>query len=90
MILTSPADVDEISFAEGDEITNIEKPDEGWWIGICNGKRGIFPKAYIQINDGVEDLGRCGTAIYDYIASMYYYVLFFHMFLFPPCFLFLF
>merc|ERR1712147_282236 len=45
------ADTDEITFAEGEEITNIEMPDPGWWIGICRGKRGIFPMAYIQLND---------------------------------------
>merc|ERR1712176_1153540 len=65
------ADSDEISFAEGEEITNIEMPDPGWWIGICRGKRGIFPKAYIQLNDAAvqQDLGKCGTAIYDYEAA---------------------
>ncbi|KAL5257259.1 hypothetical protein ACHWQZ_G012251 [Mnemiopsis leidyi] len=65
------ADSDEITFAEGEEITNIEMPDPGWWIGICRGKRGIFPKAYIEIKESAsqEDLGQCGTAIYDYTAG---------------------
>ena len=46
-------------------------PDPGWWIGICRGKRGIFPKAYIEIKESAsqEDLGQCGTAIYDYTAG---------------------
>ena len=65
------ADSDEITFAEGEEITNIEMPDPGWWIGICRGKRGIFPKAYIELTETSpqEDLGKCGTAIYDYTAG---------------------
>ena len=71
-MLISSADSDEISFAEGEEITNIEMPDPGWWIGICRGKRGIFPKAYVQLSDALEDLGKCGTAIYDYEAGMLY------------------
>ena len=60
-----------MTFAEGEEVTNIEMPDPGWWIGICRGKRGIFPKAYIELNDSApkEDLGKCGTAIYDYEAG---------------------
>ena len=45
-------------------------PDPGWWIGICGGRRGIFPKAYVQLNSQEMDLGKCGTAIYDYQAGM--------------------
>nr|ODN85949.1 hypothetical protein L203_04448 [Cryptococcus depauperatus CBS 7841] len=37
----------EISFREGDRIIQIEKVDPDWWQGICNGKEGLFPAAYV-------------------------------------------
>ncbi|XP_071359075.1 src substrate protein p85-like isoform X6 [Trachinotus anak] len=40
---------DEISFNPGDEITNIEMIDEGWWKGHCHGCIGLFPAAYVQL-----------------------------------------
>lgn len=33
----------EISFKEGDQITNIEKVDPDWWQGKCKGQEGLFP-----------------------------------------------
>lgn len=34
----------EISFAEGDTITNVDQIDEGWWSGVApNGQEGLFP-----------------------------------------------
>lgn len=41
---------DEISFNEGDVITNIEMIDEGWWRGECQGRYGLFPANYVQRN----------------------------------------
>ncbi|XP_029317773.1 src substrate protein p85-like [Cottoperca gobio] len=40
---------DEISFNPDDVITNIEMIDEGWWKGLCNGRVGLFPAAYVQL-----------------------------------------
>merc|ERR1712037_486051 len=39
---------DEISFDPNDIITNIEMVDEGWWIGECRGKFGLFPANYVE------------------------------------------
>lgn len=39
---------DEISFDPDDIIENIELVDEGWWIGECHGKRGLFPSNYVE------------------------------------------
>ena len=39
---------DEISFDPDDIIENIEMVDEGWWIGECHGKRGLFPSNYVE------------------------------------------
>uniref|UniRef100_A0A7N6BA21 SH3 domain-containing protein n=1 Tax=Anabas testudineus TaxID=64144 RepID=A0A7N6BA21_ANATE len=40
---------DEISFKPDDIITNIEMIDEGWWKGHCNGRAGLFPAAYVEL-----------------------------------------
>ena len=39
---------DEISFDPGDIITNVEKIDDGWWMGDCHGHRGLFPSNYVE------------------------------------------
>lgn len=50
-------DSDEISFEVDDLITQIEKIDEGWWIG-CNkhGIKGMFPSNYVQMNESEEQV----------------------------------
>jgi len=40
---------DEISFDPNDFITNIEMVDDGWWLGECHGKFGLFPANYVDI-----------------------------------------
>merc|ERR1719328_162550 len=40
---------DEISFDPNDIITNIEMVDDGWWLGECHGKFGLFPANYVEI-----------------------------------------
>jgi len=40
---------DEITFDPDDIIENIEKVDEGWWIGEVNGQRGLFPANYVEL-----------------------------------------
>jgi len=39
---------DEISFDPNDIITNIEMVDEGWWLGECHGRFGLFPANYVE------------------------------------------
>ncbi|KAG7930570.1 hypothetical protein KL934_004643 [Ogataea polymorpha] len=39
----------EISFKEQDIITEIEQVDEDWWLGSCNGERGLFPANYVTL-----------------------------------------
>ncbi|ESX00190.1 hypothetical protein KL918_004981 [Ogataea parapolymorpha] len=39
----------EISFKEQDIITEIEQVDEDWWLGSCNGERGLFPANYVKL-----------------------------------------
>ena len=47
------ADVNEISFQAGEEITQIEKIDDGWWQGYNSQNAfGMFPANFVTINDG--------------------------------------
>ena len=57
----------EISFPDGAKITNIvsfssfvgrrmtkgeqEFPDEDWWMGEYDGKSGLFPANYVQLDE---------------------------------------
>ncbi|KAL1297638.1 hypothetical protein AAFC00_006195 [Neodothiora populina] len=41
----------ELSFPDGATITNIEFPDEDWWLGEFNGKQGLFPANYVELNN---------------------------------------
>ena len=45
---THTVDDGDISFDPDDIIENIEMVDEGWWIGECHGKRGLFPSNYVE------------------------------------------
>lgn len=47
------AEDNELSFKEGDKITEIDKVDENWWQGKANGATGLFPGMYIS-SDQVE------------------------------------
>lgn len=40
---------DELSLSPGDLITIQEKQADGWWIGECEGRTGIFPATYVQL-----------------------------------------
>lgn len=37
------AEDNELSFQQGDRITEIDKVDEDWWQGKANGASGLFP-----------------------------------------------
>ncbi|XP_078050894.1 nostrin isoform X2 [Augochlora pura] len=40
---------DELSLNPGDLITVHQKQPDGWWIGECKGRTGIFPATYVQV-----------------------------------------
>ncbi|XP_012257873.2 uncharacterized protein LOC105687086 isoform X2 [Athalia rosae] len=40
---------DELSLIPGDLITIHEKQADGWWVGECRGRTGIFPATYVQV-----------------------------------------
>lgn len=41
-------EADELSLKVGDIVIIKSKEDEGWWIGSCNGKTGLFPSNYVE------------------------------------------
>ncbi|KUJ09172.1 uncharacterized protein LY89DRAFT_658257 [Mollisia scopiformis] len=45
------AEDNELSFDEGAKITSLEFPDEDWWHGSFNGKSGLFPANYVQLDE---------------------------------------
>jgi len=44
------AEDNELSFPEGAKITDVEFPDEDWWSGSYNGKQGLFPANYVELD----------------------------------------
>ncbi|TVY56499.1 Protein app1 [Lachnellula cervina] len=45
------AEDNELSFDENATITGLEFPDEDWWFGHFNGKSGLFPANYVQLDE---------------------------------------
>ncbi|KAI5808181.1 hypothetical protein DFH27DRAFT_544764 [Peziza echinospora] len=43
------AEGNEISFPDGAIIEDLEFPDDDWWEGTYNGKRGLFPANYVEL-----------------------------------------
>merc|ERR1719347_323588 len=40
---------DELSIKYGELINIHDKQEDGWWLGECNGKVGIFPATYVEL-----------------------------------------
>ncbi|CAI7664226.1 unnamed protein product [Penicillium glandicola] len=45
------AEDNEIGFPEGVQISNVEFPDDDWWLGEYNGKQGLFPANYVRLDE---------------------------------------
>jgi len=43
-----PLEEGELRLRKGDIITVIDKPDQNWWMGTCNGMEGVFPVPYVK------------------------------------------
>ncbi len=50
-----PLDSTELSLMKGDRIDVFVKHENGWWEGMCCGKRGLFPSNYVQDCEAPED-----------------------------------
>ena len=37
----------EMSLSKGDVIKVLKEVDEGWWLGECDGRKGLFPSNYV-------------------------------------------
>lgn len=54
----SGADESELCFEAGALIRVLEKPHSDWWRGEIHGKEGLFPSAYVKIEETVQGSGR--------------------------------
>ncbi|MCJ1477034.1 hypothetical protein MMC13_005705 [Lambiella insularis] len=45
------AEDNELSFPENAKITDVGFPDEDWWSGEYDGKSGLFPSNYVQLDE---------------------------------------
>ncbi|MCJ1388032.1 hypothetical protein MMC18_000876 [Xylographa bjoerkii] len=45
------AEDNELSFPENAKITGLEFPDEDWWSGEYDGRSGLFPANYVQLDE---------------------------------------
>ncbi|VEU21664.1 DEKNAAC102782 [Brettanomyces naardenensis] len=45
------AESNELTFKEGDIISDIDKVDEDWWLGSLNGERKLFPANYVSLKE---------------------------------------
>lgn len=43
-----PQEEGELQLRKGDIITVLDKSDQNWWRGSCNGKEGMFPVPYVK------------------------------------------
>ncbi|GMG55949.1 unnamed protein product [Ambrosiozyma monospora] len=43
-------ETNELTFKEGDVITDIEFADEDWWLGNLNGERKLFPANFVSLH----------------------------------------
>ena len=40
---------DELTLRIGNMVTDCMPYEQGWMVGVLNGKRGIFPSSFVQI-----------------------------------------
>jgi hypothetical protein len=52
---------DELSLEVNQVIKIIKKDSDGWWLGECNGKQGVFPENYVK-----EVVPFTTKSMYDY------------------------
>ncbi|KAH0786182.1 Variant SH3 domain containing protein [Histomonas meleagridis] len=60
----------DLQFERGDQIHILVQHSSGWWEGEANGKRGYFPKTFVQLpgehNSGKDPIGAVFLCIKDY------------------------
>jgi hypothetical protein len=48
----TPSNPDELPFAEGDELSIVDRSDEEWWKAEERGMIFIVPAAYVEVAQG--------------------------------------
>ena len=43
-----PQESGELRLRKGDIVTVLDKSDQNWWKGSCNGQEGMFPVPYVK------------------------------------------
>ncbi|CAI4216739.1 unnamed protein product [Parascedosporium putredinis] len=62
------AEDNELSFGEGDIITDLEFPDEDWWFGHFNGDSGLFPANYVELNHLDRSIRKSSRELLDRVV----------------------
>jgi len=44
---------DELTLRLGDVVRDVVKQDGGWWEGVLNGKKGVFPDNFVKVRSVV-------------------------------------
>jgi len=60
---------DELDVKKGDQILVIEKENDGWWKGECNGKVGWFPNNYVDAVDSKDSMPMSEYAVPSDVMS---------------------
>ncbi|EMD32803.1 hypothetical protein CERSUDRAFT_143382 [Gelatoporia subvermispora B] len=50
------ASSDELSLKVGDRVTVLNEVTDGWWMGECNGRSGLFPTTYTEVISSTSSL----------------------------------
>ena len=43
---------DELSLKEGELVEVLDQEDDGWWKGLLNGKKELFPSNFVELKKG--------------------------------------
>ena len=53
---------DELSLKEGEIVEVLSQEEEGWWKGSLNGKVGVFPANFVELEKGVVSIPKAQPA----------------------------
>lgn len=61
---------DELTIHKGDVIKDVVRKAGGWWEGVLNDKRGVFPDNFVKVieNDATTHKRRC-KVIFNYVQD---------------------
>ena len=64
---------DELSFSEGDIITDVVQSDTGWLRGTANGETGIFPANCVEERQSPNANGKTPKPLFSRRTIISYY-----------------